>query len=324
MSIKNYAQAMLEGLLFAMEEDARINLVGGSLFGLGPQRALSAQLRERFGDRIVDPPISESASVALGIGAAMAGDRPMIDIGTASFVYEAWSQLINEAGPAHYMTGGQISVPVVLHMLHGLRGGSAAQHGASPEAMMWHAPGIEIVLPSCASDVKGLIRSALKSDNPTVILGHAKLLGVEEEVADEDYAIPFGAADIKRQGGDITLVATSLMVSRALEAAGQLSEQGIEAEVVDPRTLVPLDKQTILASVAKTGRLAVIDEANQSCSAASEIAAIVASEGFADLKGPIIRIARADVPIPFSPILEERLTVTAERIADAVAAGIAG
>ena len=201
---------------------------------------------------------------------------------------------------------------------------SSVPHGASPEAMMWHAPGIEIVLPSCASDVKGLIRSALKSDNPTVILGHAKLLGVEEEVADEDYAIPFGAADIKRQGRDITLVATSLMVSRALEAAEALRPQGIEAEVVDPRTLVPLDKQTILASVAKTGRLAVIDEANQSCSAASEIAAMVASEGFADLKGPIIRIARADVPIPFSPILEERLTVTAERIAGAVAAGIAG
>lgn len=322
MSIKSYAQAMLEGMLFAMEEDERINLVGGSLFGLGPQRALSAQLRERFGGRIIDPPISESAAVSLGIGAAMAGDRPMIDIGTASFVYEAWSQLVNEAGPAHYMTNGQVSVPVTLHMLHGLRGGSAAQHGGSPQAMMWNAPGIEIVLPSCAADVKGLIRSALKSDNPTVVIGHAKLLGLEEEVADEDYAIPLGQADIKREGSDITLVATSLMVSRTLEAAETLKAQGIEAEVIDPRTLVPLDKGAILASVAKTGRLAVIDEANQSCSVASEIAAIVATEGFADLKGPVIRIARPDVPIPFSPPMEERLTVTAERIAEAVAAGI--
>lgn len=324
MSIKSYAQAMLEGILFAMEEDATINLVGGSLFGLGPQRALAAQLRERFGERIIDPPISESAAVALGIGAAMAGDRPMIDIGTASFVYEAWSQLVNEAGPAHYMTNGQVSVPVTLHMLHGLRGGSAAQHGGSPGAMLWNAPGIEIVLPSCASDVKGLIRSALKSDNPTVVIGHAKLLGLEEEVADEDYAIPLGKADIKREGRDITLVATSLMVGRTLEAAEVLKSKGIEAEVIDPRTLVPLDKGAILASVAKTGRLAVIDEANQSCSVASEITAIVATEGFADLKGPVIRIARPDVPIPFSPPMEERLIVTAERIAEAVLAGIAG
>jgi pyruvate/2-oxoglutarate/acetoin dehydrogenase E1 component len=189
---------------------------------------------------------------------------------------------------------------------------------------MWNAPGIEIVLPSCAADVKGLIRSALKSDNPTVVIGHAKLLGLEEEVADEDYAIPLGKADIKRQGSDITLVATSLMVSRTLEAAETLKAQGIEAEVIDPRTLVPLDKGTVLASVAKTGRLAVIDEANQSCSVASEIAAIVATEGFDHLKGRIIRIARPDVPIPFSPPMEEHLTVTAERIAEAVAAGIQG
>ncbi|MDP6426753.1 MAG: transketolase C-terminal domain-containing protein [Rhodospirillales bacterium] len=321
MTQKSYAEAMLEGLLFAMEEDQRINLVGSHLFGLGPQRQLSAQLREKFGERIIDPPISESAAVALGIGAAMAGDRPVIDIGTASFVFEAWSQLVNEAGPAHYMTGGQVSVPVVFHMLHGLRGGSAAQHGASPQAMLWNAPGLEIVLPASARDVKGLIRSALKSDNPTVIVGHAKLLGLEEEVPDEDYTIPFGVADIKREGRDLTMVATSLMVSRALEAAEQLAKSGIEAEVVDPRTLVPLDKAAILGSVAKTGRLVVIDEANVSCGVASEIAALVAAEGFADLKAPITRVCRPDVPVPFSPPLEERLTVTVERIVEAVNAG---
>ena len=321
MSIKSYAEGMLEGMLFAMQEDARINLIGGSLFGLGPQRALSARLRESHGERIIDPPISESASVALGIGAAMAGDRPMVDIGTASFVFEAWSQLVNEAGTAHYMTGGQVSVPVVFHMLHGLRGGSAAQHGASPEAMLWNAPGLEIVLPSSPADVKGLIRSALKSDNPTIVIGHAKLLGIEDEVPDEDYAIPFGAADIKRPGGDLTMVATSLMVSRALEAAGRLAERGIEAEVLDPRTLVPFDRAALLTSLAKTGRLVVIDEANASCSVASEIAAIASTEGFHDLKSPIIRVCRPDVPIPFSPPLEERLTVTVERIVEAVLAG---
>jgi pyruvate/2-oxoglutarate/acetoin dehydrogenase E1 component len=318
MSVKNYAEAMLEGLLAAMAEDSRVNLVGGALFGLGPQRKLSNQLRDKYSDRVLDPPISESASVSLGIGAAMAGDRPLIDIGTASFIFEAWSQIVNEAGTAHYMTGGQVSVPVVFHMLHGLRGGSGAQHGCSPQAMMWNAPGIEIVLPSSPRDVKGLIRSALKSENPTAIIGHALLIGLEDEVPDEDYDIPFGVADIKREGSDLTMVATSLMVNRALEAAELLAEKGIDVEVVDQRTLVPFDKETILSSVAKTGRLAVVDEANESCSVASEIAAIVAVEGFSSLKAPIIRICRPDIPIPFSPPMEERLTVTVDRIVEAV------
>lgn len=321
MSKKNFAQAMLEGMIAAMDEDERVNLIGGQLFGLGPQRVLSEQLWERFPDRIVEPPISESAAVAMGIGAAMAGDRPFVQIGTASFVYEAWSQLVNEAGPAHYMTGGQISAPVVFHMLHGLRGGSAAQHGASPQAMLWNAPGLEIILPSCPRDAKGLIRTALRTDNPTVVMGHALLLGMEEDVPDEDYATPFGVAEVKREGGDVTIVATSLMVSRALEAAEALSAKGIEAEIVDPRTIVPLDKDTILQSVEKTGRLVVVDEANASCSIASEISAIVAEQGFAHLKAPIRRVCRPDVPIPFSPPLEAELTVTPEKIVEAVAAG---
>jgi pyruvate dehydrogenase E1 component beta subunit len=184
--------------------------------------------------------------------------------------------------------------------------------------MMWNAPGIEIVLPSSPRDVKGLIRSALKSENPTAIIGHALLIGLEDEVPDEDYDIPFGVADIKREGSDLTMVATSLMVNRALEAAELLAEKGIDVEVVDPRTLVPFDKETILSSVAKTGRLAVVDEANESCSVASEIAAIVAVEGFSSLKAPIIRICRPDIPIPFSPPMEERLTVTVDRIVEAV------
>lgn len=321
MSQKSFAEAMLEGMIAAMEEDERVNLIGGQLFGLGPQRVLSERLWERFGDRIVEPPISESAAVAMGIGAAMAGDRPFVQIGTASFVFEAWSQLVNEAGPAYYMTGGQVSVPVVFHMLHGLRGGSAAQHGSSPQAMLWNAPGLEIMLPSCPRDAKGLIRTALRSDNPTVVMGHALLLGMEEDVPDEDYATPFGVADIKRAGGDVTIVATSLMVSRALEAAEALSAKGIEAEIVDPRTIVPLDKDTILRSVEKTGRLVVVDEANASCSVASEISAIVAEQGFASLKAPIRRVCRPDVPIPFSPPLEAELTVTVEKIIEAVAAG---
>ncbi len=313
-----YAQALIDALHGAMAEDPRINMIGSYVLGLGPLRGLVDRLKADFANRIVDPPCSESAVVALGIGAAMAGDRPFIDIGTASFLFEAWSQIVNEAGNAHSMTGGQVSVPAVFHVLHGQRGGSAAQHGHSPQAMLWNAPGIEIVLPASPRDAKGLMRSALKSPNPTVVLDHAKLLGMEDEVPDEDFEIPFGVADVKRDGTDVTIVATSRMVSVCLEAAAALGEKGIEAEVVDPRTIVPFDRAAILGSVAKTGRLVVVDEANTCCSVASEIAAIVAEEGFDDLKAPIKRVCRPNVPIPFSPPLEAAISVDAEKVAGAV------
>lgn len=313
-----YAQALFDGLHLSMAEDERVNLIGSTMFGLGPQRGLTDRLRDDFPGRMVDPPVSEAAFVAIGIGAAMAGDRPFVNIGTGSFAFEAWSQIVNEAGNAHYMSGGQISVPVVFHMLHGLRGGGAAQHSHSPHAMLWNSPGLEIVLPSSPHDAKGLIRSAIESPNPTLLIDHARLLGIEDEVPDGDYAIPLGAADIKRAGSDATVVATSYSVQVALEAARTLSGEGIEIEVVDPRTLVPLDKEAILASVAKTGRLVVVDEANLSCGVGAEIAAIVAEEGFASLRAPVQRVARPDVPVPFSPPLEQRITPTADRVAAAV------
>ncbi len=312
-----YAQALIDALHLSMAEDPRINMIGSYVLGLGPLRGLVDRLKADFGDRIVDPPCSESAIVSLGIGAAMAGDRPFVDIGTASFLFEGWSQIVNEAGNAHYMTGGQVAVPAVFHMLHGLRGGSAAQHGHSPQAMLWNAPGIEIVLPASPRDAKGLMRSALKSPNPTVVLDHAKLLGLEGEVPEGDFEIPLGVAEVKREGADVTIVATSLMVSLALQAAEALAGDGIEAEVVDPRTLVPFDRETILASVAKTGRLVVVDEANMSCSVASEIAATVAEAAFSDLKAPIRRVCRPDTPIPFSPPLEAEIAVNADKIAAA-------
>jgi acetoin:2,6-dichlorophenolindophenol oxidoreductase subunit beta len=313
-----FAQAFVDGLAVAMAEDPRVNLVGSHFLGLGPLRGLMHDIREHYADRIFDPPISESAASALGIGAAMAGDRPVVDIGTASFAFEAWSQIINEAGNAHYMTGGQINVPVMFHMLHGLRGGSAAQHGGSPQAMLWNCPGLEIVLPSSPRDAKGLLLSAIRSPNPTVFVSHAKLLGLEGEVPEEPYTIPFGVADIKRAGCDVTIVATSLMVSRALDAATQLSASGIDAEVLDPRTLVPFDRAALLKSVEKTGRLVVVDETNTSCGVAAEITAIVAEHGFRFLKAPVKRVSRPDVPVPFSPKMEEAITVTPDKIARAV------
>lgn len=309
-----YAAALVEALRLSMAEDPRVVLVGSAVLGLGPQRGLMDPLRAAFADRIYDPPTAEAALIGLGAGAAMAGARPLIDVGTASFVYVGLSALVNEAGVARYMSGGQLRVPVVYHMLHGLRGGGAAQHSGSPQAMLWNAPGVEIVLPSCPADAKGLLRTAIKSDNPTVFLDHAKLLGLEGPVPDGDYSIPFGRADIKRQGRDVTIVATSYVVQAALTAAERLSAEGIEAEVVDPRTLVPLDHDTILTSVARTGRLVVVDEAHLSCGIASEISAIVAEEGFDLLRAPIIRVARPDVPTPFSKTLEDAVTPSSEKI----------
>lgn len=318
----SYAQAIVDALHGCMAEDPRVTLIGSYVLGVGPKRTLMDRIRSDFPERIIDPPTSEAAVVSIGIGAAMAGARPFVDIGTASFVYVGWSPLVNEAPLIHYMTGGQIRVPMVVHMLHGIRGGGAAQHSGSPQAMLWNVPGLEIVVASTPHDIKGLLRTAIRSDNPTVVIDHAKLLGIEGPVPEEDYEIPFGQADIKRRGRDVTVVASSWMVHVALAAAERLAMEGIEVEVVDPRTLVPLDHATILESVHRTGRLVVVDETHVSCGVASEIAAIVAEEGFGSLRSPIIRVARPDVPMPFSPPLEAALTPGVDEVLAGVRAAM--
>jgi len=314
----SYAAAIVEALRTSLAEDPRVSLVGSYVLGLGPKRVLMDPIRTEFPDRIYDPPTSEAAIVSLGAGAAMAGARPFVDIGTASFSYVGWSPLVNEAAVAHHMSNGAVRVPVVYHMLHGLRGGGAAQHSHSPQAMLWNAAGLEIVLPSSPYDVKGLIRSAIKSDNPTVFVNHARLMDIEGDVPEEDYAIPFGRGDIKRKGRDVTLIATSYIVQTALAAAETLAGEGIEIEVVDPRTLVPLDRDLLLQSVGRTGRLVVADETNLSCGIASELSAIVAEHGFRSLRAPIMRVARPNVPTPFSQPLEQAITPTSDKICDAV------
>jgi acetoin:2,6-dichlorophenolindophenol oxidoreductase subunit beta len=315
---KSYAEAIVDALRTSLREDPSVSLVGSYVLGLGPKRVLMDEIRAEFPDRVYDPPTSEAAVVCLGAGAAMAGARPFVDLGTASFAYVAWSPLVNEAAVAHFMSGGQIRVPVVYHMLHGLRGGGAAQHSGSPQAMLWNAPGLEIALPASPYDVKGLIRSAIKSDNPAVLVNHSRLMNLEGELPDEDYTIPFGQADIKRAGRDVTIVATSFLVHAALAAAERLANEGVESEVVDPRTLVPLDRATILDSVRRTGRLVVVDETHLSCGVASEISAIVAEDGFDSLRAPILRVARPDIPAPFSKPLEDAITPTADKVAAAV------
>ncbi len=300
-----YAEGMARGLRESLADDPRVFLMGQYFFGLTRHRSLTVELRDAFPERVWDPPIAEVGYVGTGIGAAISGLRPIVDVATASFIFQAFSQVVNEAANIRYMTGGQTAVPLVIHINHGVRGGGAAQHSHSPQAMLMNTPGLQIVTPSTPRDVRGLIRAAVESDDPVIWADHVRLFDVTGELPDEPETIPLGVADVKRRGRDVTIVATSLMVQRALAAAESLAADGIDAEVVDPRTIVPLDRSAILESVGRTHRLVVVDECHRSCGVGAEIAAIVAEEAFDELRAPIRRVVTEDVPIPFSRPLEE-------------------
>jgi len=314
----SFAAAFVEALHDGLSADPRASIIGGYVLGLGPERQLMDRIRKDFPDRVIDPPTSEAAVAALATGAAMAGARPFVDLGTGAFAYLAWSQIVNEAAVAYYMSGGRLNVPVTFHFLHGVRGAGAAQHSHSPYAMLCNAPGLEIVAPSSPADAYGLVRGAMASPNPTLVVNHARLLGIEGPPAANRAPLPFGHADIKRLGCDVTVLAVSLMVHHALAAAARLARDGIEVEVIDPRTLVPFDEATLLRSVAKTGRLVVVDEAPLTAGFATAIAGTVAERGFWSLKAPIQRVARADVPVPYSTPLEEFITPDADKVEAAV------
>ncbi|MFN8518511.1 MAG: transketolase C-terminal domain-containing protein [Chloroflexota bacterium] len=313
-----YAEGMALGMREALAADDRVRLMGQYFFGLTPWRRLTVDIRERFPGRVWDPPIAEIGYVGTGIGAAISGLRPIVDVATASFLFQPFSQVVNEAANIHYMTGGQTRVPMVIHVNHGIRGGGAAQHSHSPQAMMWNTPGIKVMLPSSARDVRGLLRTAVEDDNPVFWADHVKLFDYLDEAPDAEERIPFGVAEVKRAGTDVTIVGTSLMVRRALEAAEVLAADGISAEVIDPRTLVPFDTDAILASVGRTGRLVVVDECHQSCGVGAEIVARVAEHAFDSLRAPIRRVATADVPIPFGRPMEAFVEPTAAKVVDAV------
>ena len=313
-----YAEALVEAIYELMEEDEDFLLIGSYVLGIGPWRHHFDRIRADHGDQVLDPPTAELAFSGAGTGAAMTGLRTMVDVGTASFVFQAFAQVVNEAANAISMSGGRLRVPVVFHLIHGLRGGGAAQHSHSPQAMLWNTPGLQIILPSTPRDVKGLLRRAFSTGSPTIFIDHSKLMLHRGMVPEGGYEIPFGVAEVRRAGRDVTIVATSHAVHDALAAAAQVIAEGVDVEVVDPRTLVPLDRGAILSSVGRTGRLVVVDEGHLSCGVASEIAALVAEEGFDSLLAPIRRVTVPDVPVPFSPVLEQELAPTAKRIADAV------
>jgi pyruvate dehydrogenase E1 component beta subunit len=318
MPIKSFAQAMVDGLSYSLASDPRVLVIGRGMTGHGPEMDAEKALFDKYADRIDDPPTSEGVTASVAIGAAMAGNPTFVHFGTSVFAFEACNQILNEAGNARFMSNGQVKVPAIFHMFHGIRGGGGAQHSQTPISMYANVPGLQVALPSSPADVQGLLRTAFKSNHPTVMLNHTKLLGVKGEVPDGDFAIPFGKADVKRQGKDATVVATSLTVQAALKAAELLAKDGIDVEVVDPRTVVPLDVDTICNSVKKTGHLVVVDEGVQTCSVASEVAASVAEQAFDALKAPIRRVTRPHVPVSYAPPLEEYVTPTPEKIVAAV------
>ena len=311
-----YAEALAEALDELLSEDERVTLIGAGFVGLTPSQAVMNVVREKHASRIKWPPISELGYSGIGIGAAMVGLRPIVELSTATFSYEAIPQIVNEAAIACSNSAGQTTVPIVFHMLHGIRGAGAVQHSGSPHPWYWNTPGLQVALPGSPADVKGLLRWAtLKSRNPTAFMNHQQLMEVSGFVPEGPYEIPFGQADVKRQGGDLTIVACGVQVPRALEAAETLaSEHVIEAEVVDPRTLDPLDRETILASVRKTGRVVVTDESHDTCGVAAGLAAIIADEGFSSLKAPIKRVSTLPVPIPYAESMERYVTPRPDRI----------
>jgi pyruvate dehydrogenase E1 component beta subunit len=315
MATKNYADAMLDVLATFMEEDPDFVVMGNEVLGIGPEAIQFGAFQEKYGDRIYFPPCSEAAYSALAAGAAMCGQRMLLHLGLAPFAYPAFSTIASEVSTVRQGSGGRVSCPVTYHMSHGLLHGGASQHSESPMGMFWGVAGIEIVVPWYPDDLKGLLRTALKSDNPSLVITHAFGYGTEGEVSDDDhYEIPIGKAAVKREGGDVTIVGCSMMVPTSLQAAEQLAEDGIEAEVIDLRSLVPLDEQTILDSIAKTGHLVIADEGRLRCGVASEIAATVSEQGFDSLKAPPARVARIDAPVPGNQVQEAYLAPNAEKI----------
>jgi pyruvate/2-oxoglutarate/acetoin dehydrogenase E1 component len=274
---------------------------------------------EEFGaDRVRNTPITEAAFTGAAAGAAMVGMRPIVDLMLTSFMYCAMDQIISIISKSTYLYGGQASLPLTIRASMFYGGSNAAQHSDRPLAPFMASPGLKIIAPSSPYDAKGLLKAAIREDDPVISFEDGTLWTMTGDVPDEDYIVPLGQADVKREGSEVTVVAISGAVRAALAAAGQLASEGISVEVVDPRSLVPMDYATILSSVAKTGRLVVADPSHRTCSPAAEIAATVAEDGFWSLQAPIVRVTTPDTHIPFSPPLEAQLYPGPDRIAEAV------
>jgi len=312
-----FAQAVREALAEEMRRDPAVLIIGEDVAEAGTPFKVLVGLAEEFGtERVIDSPISEAGITGLAVGAAMTGMRPVVDIMFGDFITLAMDQIANQAAKVHYMSGGKLTVPLVIRTTMGATRRSAAQHSQSLHAWVSHVPGLKVALPSTPYDAKGLLKSAIRDDNPVVFFEDKMMFGTKGPVPDGEYTIPLGVADVKREGTDLTIVATSSMVQVALEAAAMLERDGISAEVIDPRTTVPLDAAALIASVEKTGRALVVDEGYQRYGVTAEFAAVIAEGAFHYLEAPVRRLGAMDVPIPFSPVLEDLTVPTAARVAE--------
>jgi pyruvate dehydrogenase E1 component beta subunit len=310
-----FAEAIREAIAEEMRRDTRVFVIGEDVAEAGTVFRVLQGLVDEFGpNRIIDSPISEAGITGLGVGAAITGMRPIVDIMFGDFITLTMDQMVNQAAKTHYMSGGKLKVPMVLRTTLGATRRSAAQHSQSLHAWFSHVPGLKVILPSTPYDAKGLMKSAIRDDNPVAIFEDKMMYTLKGPVPEGEYTIPLGVADVKRSGEDITLVATSSMVHVALEAAEKLAEIGLSAEVVDPRTTVPLDKQTLINSAKKTSRAIVVDEGYEQYGVTAEIASVIADGAFYYLDAPVKRMGAMNVPVPFSPVLEDMTVPTPESV----------
>ena len=315
------AQAVREALAEEMRHDSRVFILGEDIAEAGhPFKVLTGLVEEFGAERVLDTPISEAGFTGVAVGAAMTGLRPVVDIMFGDFVTLIMDQMVNQAAKVHYMSGGKWRVPMVLRTTLGATRRSAAQHSQSLHAWFCHIPGLKVVLPSTPYDAKGLLKTAIRDENPVAFFEDKMMYRLKGPVPEEEYTIPLGAADIKREGTDITIVATSSMVQVALGAAKLLEEAVISAEVVDPRTLWPLDEKTLINSARKTSRVIVMDEGYGRYGVAAEIASVISEGAFFDLEAPVKRLGAMHVPIPFSPPLEDATVPTEQSVFEAARA----
>jgi pyruvate/2-oxoglutarate/acetoin dehydrogenase E1 component len=311
-------QAIREALAEEMRRDPHVFIMGEDVAEAGTPFKVLSGLVEEFGtSRVIDTPISEAGITGMGVGGAMTGMRPIVDIMFGDFIGLAMDQIVNQAAKVHYMSGGKLKVPLVVRTTMGATRRTAAQHSQSLQAWVSHVPGLKVVLPSTPYDAKGLLKTAIRDDNPVIFFEDKMMYQLKGPVPDAEYTIPFGVADIKRPGLDITIVATSSMVQIALAAAELLEKLDISAEVVDPRTTFPLDKDTLIASAKKTSRAIVMDEGYERYGVTAELAAVIAEGAFYYLDAPVKRLGAMDVPVPFSPVLEDLTVPTAASVVEA-------
>jgi len=316
MSQLMFLQAINQALREELRRDEKVFLMGEDLH-TGTFGETKGILEEFGPERVLSTPISESGFTGAGVGAAIGGLRPVVEFLTSDFMFVAMDQLVNQAAKTRYMTGGKATIPVTFLALN-LGGGAAGQHSDNTAAYFVHTPGLKVVMPSTCYDAKGLLKSAIRDDNPVIYFMEMKLFMNREEVPDEDYTVPIGKGIVRKEGKDVTIVGAGYANYLAMQVAEKLAGEGVSVEVVDPRTLTPLDEDVILGSVAKTGRLVVCDDDWRQCSFASEVSAMVAEKGYTYLKAPIRRVTRPQVPVPHSPALEREVMPDKDKIAKAV------